>query len=81
MAILLGCAICNILVWSADYGSFHKDLGCDNDQNSGAGVQKFRQMCHEKSSRCAKIYLSVPKIFKCGIIFQCLVITNCQRKR
>ena len=49
--------------------AFFKILGVPTTrQNLGVGAQKF--------VRCAKIYLSVPKIFQCLVI-----IANCQHKR
>ena len=46
---------CNVtMARSAEYGSFHQDLGCANDQNLGASAQKF--------VRCAmKNLLGAPK--------------------
>ena len=49
--------------WSADYGSFHQDLVCANDQNLGvgAGAQKF--------VRCAMKNLVCQNIFKCAALY------------
>ena len=41
---------------SAEYGSFHQDLGCAKDQNLGAGAQKMVR-CARKSFPGAPKYI------------------------